>query len=70
MATEDDWWDYLNHEINVPDYNYTHTYSLSHRQTALKRLVFSWPGGADTSLGQAFLMLERRNEGERITTDH
>ena len=63
METEDDWWDHLMHEGNVPAYDYNHFYPLSQQQAALKPLlkplskplVFSWPGGAETSLGEAFL---------------
>jgi hypothetical protein len=61
--TEEDWWDYLMHEINVPAYDYGRFYPLSPQQSALRQLVFSWPGGAETELGEAFLRLERRNEG-------
>ena len=67
IETEDEWWDYLNHEINVPNYDYEHSYPLSLQQSALKQLVFSWPGGSETMLGEAFLRLKQRNEGTKQT---
>ena len=63
--TEEDWRDYLNHEINVPGYDYGHSYPLSPQQAALKQLLSSWPGRSETMLGKAFLALERRNEGNK-----
>ena len=69
METEENWWDYLKHEINVPAYDYRHSYPFSQQQAALKQLVFSWPGGAETMLGEAFLRLERRNEGCQVAFD-
>ncbi len=68
METEGSWWDYLMHEGNVPAYDYNQFCPLSQQQAALKQLVFSWPGGAETSLGEAFLRLERRNDTHTTTT--
>lgn len=63
IATEGEsqWWDYLMHEGNVPEYNYRESEPLDVRQAALKKLVLSWPGGEDTLLGRAFIFLEQRN---------
>ena len=70
MKTEDDWWDYLMHQGNVPAYDYNHFYPLSQQQAALKQLVFSWPGGAETSLGEAFLLLAQRNATHATEADY
>ena len=72
MGTEEAWWDYLNHEANVPLYDYRHSYPLTPQQEALKELVLTWPGGAETMLGEAFRFLEQRKakpESERENED-
>ena len=61
METVEEWWEYLNHEINVPGYDYNHSFPLTPQQAALNQLVIDWPGGIETALGQAFVSLEQRN---------